>query len=157
MEAEDNVDKLQIAVDFCYRAVCDIPQTYQDTIASTKSKQWKNAMNEEMRSLEENKTYSLTQLPPGKQAVGDRWVYALKSDIDGSDKYKARFVAKGYSHKQGIDYEETFSPTVDMTSVRVVMQKAAQENLILHQIDCEIYMEQPQGFEKESETGGKMV
>ena len=55
-----------------------------------------------------------------------------------------------------------------MTSVRVVMQKAAQENLILHQmdvqtaylhapIDCEIYMEQPQGFEKESETGGKMV
>jgi hypothetical protein len=37
------------------------------------------------------------------------------------------------------------------------MQKAAQENLILHQIDCEIYMEQPQGFEKESETGGKMV
>ena len=101
-----------------------------------------------MRSLGENKTYILTQLPPGKQAVGGRWLYALKSDIDGSDKYKARFVAKGYSHKQGIDYEETFSPTVDMTSVRVVMQKAAQENLILHQIDCEIYMEQPQGFER---------
>ena len=80
-ETEDTVDKLQTCVDSCYRAVCDIPQTYQDAIVSTKSKQWKNAMNEEMQSLEENETFSLTKLPPGKQAVGGRWVYALKSDI----------------------------------------------------------------------------
>lgn len=149
-ETEDTVDKLQTCVDSYYRAVCDIPQTYQDAIASTKSSQWKNAMNEEMRSLEENETFSLTKLPPGKQAVGGRWVYALKNGIDGSDKYKARCVAKGYSQKPGIDYEETFSPTADLTSVRVIMQKAAQEDLILHQmdvktaylhapIDCELY------------------
>lgn len=167
-EFEDTVDKLVTCVDSCYRAVCDIPQTYQDAIVSPKSEQWRKAMDDEMRSLEENKTYSLTQLPPGKHAVGGRWVYALKSDIDGSDKYKARFVAKGYSQKAGSDYEETFSPTADMTSVRVIMQKAAQENLVLHQmdvktaylhapIDCEIYMEQPQGYEKESETGENMV
>ena len=167
-EFEDTVDKLETCVDFCYRAVCDIPQNYQDAIVSPKSKQWRKAMDEEMRSLEENKTFSLTQLPPGKQAVGGRWVYALKKDIDGSDKYKARFVAKGYSQKAGTDYEETFSPTADMTSVRVVMQKAATENLVLHQmdvttaylnapIDCEIYMEQPQGYESKSETDVKMV
>ena len=54
-------------MDSCYRAVCDIPQTYQDAIASLF--QWKNAMNEEMQSLEENKTFSLTKLPPDKQAV----------------------------------------------------------------------------------------
>ena len=167
-ETEDTVDKLQTCVDSCYRAVCDIPQTYKDAIASAKSRQWKNAMNEEMRSLEENETFTLTSLPPGKQAVGGRWVYALKSDIDGSDKYKARFVAKGYSQKLGIDYEETFSPTADMTSMRVIMQKAAQEDLILHQmdvktaylhapIDCELYIEQPEGYEKKSQTGEKLV
>ena len=161
-------DKLHTCIDSCYRAVCDIPQTYQDAIASSKARQWTNAMREEMQSLEENETFSLTQLPPGKQTVGGRWVYALKTEIDGSDKYKARFVAKGYSQKPGTDYEETFSPTADMTSVRVVMQKAVQDNLVLHQmdvktaylhapIDRDIYMEQPEGYEKKSETGEKLV
>ena len=100
--------------------------------------------------------------------MGGRWVFALKTEIDGSDKYKARFVAKGYSQKQGTDYEETFSPTADMTSVRVVMQKAVQDDLVLHQmdvktaylhapIDCEIYMEQPEGYEKRSKSGEKLV
>lgn len=73
-ETEDTDNKLQTCVDFCYRAVCDIPQTYQDAIASAKSRQWRDAMNEEMRSLEENKTFNLTQLPSGKQAVGGKWV-----------------------------------------------------------------------------------
>ena len=167
-ETEDTVDKLETCVDSCYRAVCDIPQTYREAIMSNKSKQWKTAMDDEVKSLEENETFSLTQLPPGKRAVGGKWVYALKSDIDGSDKYKARFVAKGYSQKAGTDYEETFSPTADMTSVRVIMQKAAQERLVLHQmdvktaylhapIDCEIYIEQPEGYERESPAGEKLV
>lgn len=167
-EIENVEDKLQTCIDFCYRAVCDIPHTYQDAITSAKSRQWKNAMDKEMQSLEENKTFTLTQLPPGKQPVGGKWVYALKRDIDGSEKYKARFVAKGYSQKQGTDYDETFSPTADMTSVRVVVQKAAQENLILHQmdvetaylhapIDHEIYIEQPEGYEQKSETDAKLV
>lgn len=68
-------------------------------------------------SLKENDTFKITQLPPGKKAVGGKWVYTLKSGTDGSDRYKARFVAKGYSQKQGDDYEETFSPTADMTTL----------------------------------------
>ena len=120
----DTDDNLNTCVDCCYRAVCDVPHTYQDAIASPKARQWKAAMREEIQSLEENEAFTLTQLPPGKQTVGGRWVYALKNEIDGSDKYKARYVAKGYSQKQGTDYDETFSPTADMTSVRVVMQKA---------------------------------
>lgn len=167
-ETEDTVDKLVTCVDSCYRAVCDIPQNYQDAIRSTKSQQWINAMNDEIQSLEENNTFKITQLPPGKKTVGGRWVYTLKSDTDGSDKYKARFVAKGYSQKQGIDYEETFSPTADMTTVRVVLQKAVQEDLVLHQmdvktaylhapIDCEVYLEQPEGYEKKSKSGEKQI
>lgn len=125
-------------------------------------------MDDEMQSLKENNTFTLTNLPEGKKAVGGRWVYAIKKNIDGSEKYKARYVAKGYSQKMGVDYEETFSPTANLTSIRVLMQKAAQENLILHQmdvktaylnapIDCEIYMEQPEGFEVKSSNNEKLV
>ena len=60
----------------------------------------------------------MTNLPEGKKAVGGRLVYAIKTNVDGSEKYKARNVAKGYSQKMGIDYEETFSPTANMTSVK---------------------------------------
>lgn len=60
---------------------------------------------------------------------GGKWVYAIKRNEDGTDKFKARYVAKGYSQKYGVDYEETFSPTANMTSVRVLMQKAAQLSL----------------------------
>lgn len=73
-------------------------------------------------------------------------------------------MAKGYSQVAGIDYTETFSPTASMTSVRSLMQLAAQYSLDLHQmdvktaylhapIDCEVYMEQPEGFEVKSEAG----
>lgn len=119
-------------------------------------------MDEEIKSLEDNQTFTLTKLPEGRKTVGGKWVYSVKGDVDGHDKYKARFVAKGYSQRAGIDYGETFSPTANLTSVRVLMQKAAQEDLILHQmdvktaylhapIDHDIYMEQPEGYVKEGE------
>ncbi|KAM9791032.1 uncharacterized protein LOC133165345 [Syngnathus typhle] len=89
---------------------------YQDgAVASDKAKEWVKAMDEEMHSLKENNTFTLTNLPEGKKAVGGRWVYAIKTDVDGSEKYKARYVAKGYSQKMGVDYGETFSPTANMT------------------------------------------
>ena len=72
-------------------------------------------------------------------------------------RYKARFVAKGFSQVPGLDYHETFSPTARLTSLRMLLQLAVQENLLIHQmdvktaylhadIDCEIYLEQPEGF-----------
>lgn len=96
--------------------------------------------------------------------MGGKWVYSIKEGSDGHDQYKARFVAKGYSQKAVIDYSETASPTSNLTSVRIVMQKAAQDKLILHQmdvktaylhapIDRDICMEQPEGYEK----GGKQL
>lgn len=78
---------------------------------------WADAMQEEINSLVENETFTLTPLPRGEQAVGGRWVYAVKQSPDGSETYKARYVAKGYGQVEGIDYKETFSPTANMTSV----------------------------------------
>jgi hypothetical protein len=92
----------------------------------------------------------------------------MKEDVNGSKTYKARYVAKGFSQVKGIDYQETFAPTVNHTTLRTFMQIAAQHDLILHQmdvktaylnvpIDCEIFVEQPQGFEIPSKSDRRLV
>ena len=155
-------DSTLTSVDYCYRAVCGVPLTFKEAMTSTESEKWSKAMDEEIKSLEDNKTFTLTKLPEGRKTVGGRWVFSIKGDIDGHDKFKARFVAKGYSQRAGIDYGETFSPTANLTSIRVLMQKAAQDDLIIHQmdvktaylhapIDRDIYMEQPEAYVKEGE------
>lgn len=159
---DSDSDGIHTTVDYCYRAVCGIPQTFKEAMTSTDSREWVKAMDDEIKSLNDNNTFTLTNLPKGKKTVGGKWVYSIKSDIEGMDKYKARFVAKGYSQRMGIDYGETFSPTASLTSVRVLLQKAAQEDLLLHQmdvktaylhapIDYEIYIEQPEGYEERGE------
>lgn len=166
-EVKSEEDQSLTNIDYCYRLTCDVLLTLQEALSSSKSEQWAKAMKEEMDSLIENDTFILTPLPESKHAVGGRWVYTVK-ESPVETIYKARYVAKGYSQVAGIDYNETFSPTADMTSVRVLMQLAAQYDLELHQmdvktaylhapIDCEIYMEQPEGFEKKSKTGEKLV
>lgn len=135
---------------------------------SIESEQWMDAMREELNSLRENDTFTLCPLPKGKETVGGKWVYTVKNSVDGSKVHKARYVAKGYSQVQGINYRETFSPTADMTSVRSLVHMAAHYDLELHQmdvktaylhapIDCELYIEQPEGFQISSETGEKLV
>ena len=134
-----------------------VPQTHQQAISGPDAKRWQEAMEEEMGSLRENDTYTVTPLPEGRQTVGGRWVYALKDGPGETVRHKARYVAKGYSQVEGIDYNETFSPTARMTSVRILMQLAVQYDLIVHQLDVktaylnapidqEIYVEQPEGF-----------
>ena len=84
-----------------------------------------------MNSLTENNTFTLSDLPEGKNAVGGRWVYTIKESSTGAKTFKARFVAKGYSQVRGIDFQETFAPTANLTSMHMV----AQHNLVLHQMD----------------------
>lgn len=131
----DEDDSSLISMDYSYRAVFGIPPTFKEAMASTESEKWKRAMDEEIQSWEDNHTFTLTTLPEGRKTVGGRWVYSIKLGSDGHDQYKAWFVVKGYSQGAGIDYGEMFLPTANLTGVRVVMQKVAQDNLILHQMD----------------------
>ena len=159
-------DSVNFTVDYCY--MVDAPASYQEAISSENSQEWKSAMKDEIRALEENETFVLTPVPEDRKIVGGRWVYALKEDNVGRKTYKARYVATGYSQIPDIDYGETFSPTARMSSVRILAQLAVQYDLHVHQmdvksaylnapIDCEIYMEQPQGFQKTGPNGGKLV
>ena len=61
-------------------------------MTSTESGKWKRAMDEVIESLEDNQTFTLTTLPEGRKTVGGRWVYSIKEESDGHDRYKARFV-----------------------------------------------------------------
>ena len=68
------------------------------------------AINKEIEALEVNDTWTLTPLPPGKSAIGYKWVYRVKYLPDGTiERYKARLIAKGFTQKLGLDYSETFS------------------------------------------------
>ena len=106
--------------------------------------------------MEINQTWDLVQLPKGKKEIGCKWVFAKNEDSSGI-RYKARLVAKDYAQKEGIDYNEIFSPMVKHSSVRILLALVAQFNLELAQLDVktaflhgdleeEIYMAQPVGF-----------
>ena len=122
------------------------------------SHHWKEAMEREIETLKSNDTYTVTKLPDDKTAVGGKWVYTIKGDIE-NPIYKARYVAKGFSQKEGIDFTETFSPTTRMESIRTIMQLAVQNDWKIDQMDvkgaylhapieCDVYVKQPPGYEE---------
>ena len=75
-------------------------------------------MQDEMKSLHENQTYELTELPKGRRALKNKWVFKIKNKDNGQKpRYKARIVVKGCNQKKGVNFEEIFSPVVKMTSV----------------------------------------
>ena len=95
-------------------------------------------MKDEMDSLLGNQTWELTELPVGKKALHNKWVYRIKNEHDGSKRYKARLVVKGFQQKEGIDYTEIFSPVVKMSTIRLVLGMVVVENLHLELLDVKI-------------------
>lgn len=135
------------------------PTSIQEAKKRSDWPQWKQAINEEYSSLMKNQTWSLCELPKGRRAISNKWVFKLKLKANGEiDKYKARLVARGDTQVEGFDYNETYSPTARLTTFRVLMSIAVQFGLHVHQLDVksaflngklneEIYMQQPKGFE----------
>ena len=79
---------------------------------------WQDAMTEEYQSIMKNDVWDIILIPKGKSLVTSKWIYKIKHVVDGSvENFKERFVAKGFTQKEGIDYEETFAPIARYTSI----------------------------------------
>ncbi|CAI7922710.1 unnamed protein product [Closterium sp. NIES-53] len=87
------------------------PATLKEALESSDAEDWKNAMESELKSIEENGTWKLVELPEGRKAITSKWLFKIKSDADGKiERYKSRLVAKGYQQKEKVDYKELFAP-----------------------------------------------
>uniref|UniRef100_A0ACD5U6F7 Uncharacterized protein n=1 Tax=Avena sativa TaxID=4498 RepID=A0ACD5U6F7_AVESA len=151
----DTTDRVDPAYNDNCLLVAEEPATFAD---AEKDGAWRNAMQEEISSIETNKTWRLAQLPPGHRAIGLKWVFKLKKDANGAVvKRKARLVAKGYVQRQGVDYEEAFAPVARMETVRLLIALAAHHGWPVHHMDVKttflngdliekVYVEQPPGF-----------
>ena len=99
-DMEDD-DQVLTNVDYCYKSFA-FPQTYQEAMDSPESSNWKVAMEEEMNSLTENITFTLADLPEGKNAVGGRWVYTIKESSTGAKTFKAEYIALAAAVQEGM-------------------------------------------------------
>ena len=136
------------------------PQNLKEVLTTPDAIFWKEAVNDEMKSLISNRTWKLVDLP-----LGCKWVLRKKFKLDGSiDKFKARLVAKVFKQKADLDFFDTFSPVTRITSIRLLIAIAAIFYLKIHQMDVkndflngdleeEIYMDQPEGFVEPRKQG----
>lgn len=143
-----------------FTAISDINDVFEPKSfrAASGKPEWDQAMVEEIEALQKQGTWTLVPCPRHKNIVGSKWIYKVKKNPDGSiSRYKARLVAQGFSQAKGLDYDETFSPVVRHSTVRVILALAAMNNWELRQLDVknaflhgdlkeEVYMAQPQGF-----------
>ena len=133
------------------------PKSFDEALHVEDLIKWEQAIDDEMRSLEKNDTWVLTELPARKRALLNKWMFRIKTEPDGKRRFKARLVVKGYSQRKGIDNVKIFSPVVKLTSIRILLSVVASENFHLEQMDVKpaflhgdldkkIYMQQPEGF-----------
>ena len=89
-----------------------------------------------MDSISENKVWTLSDAPEGVKPIGCKWVFKKKTDMEGKVvTYKARLIAKGYRQRQGVDYDETFSPVAMVKSIRILLAIAAHYDYEIWQMD----------------------
>jgi hypothetical protein len=109
------------------------PTTFEEAI---QKKQWKEAITEEHQSIMKNDVWEIVPRLKEKSVVTSKWVYKIKHAADGNvDKYKARFLARGFSQKEGEDYDETVALVARYTSIRAIISLAASMGWSLHQMD----------------------
>ncbi|CAI7791826.1 unnamed protein product [Closterium sp. NIES-53] len=133
------------------------PRSYAEAIEGPYSSQWQAAMDAEMASWKSTGTYVDAVPPPGANIVSGMWIFRVKRSSGSPPVFKARYVARGFSQRQGVDYFQTFSPTPKMTTLRVLLHVAAHRDYELHSLDFstaflqgslheEIWLRRPLGF-----------
>jgi hypothetical protein len=133
----------------------DEPSSFEE---ANKLQVWKDVMLEEYMYILKNNVWNIVSRPKDKSMVSSKWIYKIKNVADGSvEKFKARFLARGFTQKEEIDYEDAFSLVARYTSIRTIIALASVLGWKLHQMDIktkflngkieqEVFVEQPYGF-----------
>jgi len=133
-----------------------VPRSYRGGLTDPN---WRAAMQEEYDALLMNHTWDLVPRPPQSNVVSGKWVFKHKFKADGTlERYKARWVLRGFTQRPGIDFDETFSPVVKPAAVHTVLSLALSRSWPIHQLDVKnaflhgnlsetVYCSQPTGFE----------
>jgi hypothetical protein len=136
----------------------DEAKSYKEAMSSNEKKLWSQDMHEEMYSLDHCDMWDLASFTKGRKAIGCKWIFKNKIGADGNLKrYKARLLDKGYSQREGVEFNEIFSHVAKLTSIGFLLSISSTSNFeiekmdvktaFLHQdLDEEIYMRQPNGF-----------
>ncbi|CAI7917237.1 unnamed protein product [Closterium sp. NIES-54] len=140
------------------------PRSYVEAITGPYSSLWQAAMDAEMASWKSTGTYVDEVPPPGENIVDGMWIFRVKRPPGSPPAFKARYVARGFSQRQGVDFFQTFSPTPKMTTLRVLLHVAAQCDYEMHSLDFntaflqgslheEIWLRRPPGFTESFPAG----
>ncbi|GKA12174.1 ribonuclease H-like domain-containing protein, partial [Tanacetum coccineum] len=125
---------------------------------------WVEAMNNEIEALNRNNTWTICDLPIGRKPIGSKWIWKIKYKALGEiEIYKARLIAKGFSQREGFDYDETFSHVVNMVIARCLIGLAIVNNWPLYQLDVnnaflygdlikDVYMTLPDGYNNKDKS-----
>ncbi|CAI7857158.1 unnamed protein product [Closterium sp. NIES-54] len=111
------------------------PRSYREVILCEYSSQWQTAMDAEMASWKSTGTYLNEVPPPGANIVSGMWIFRVKWPPGCPPAFKARYVARGFGQRQGVDFFQTFSPTPKMTTLRLLLHVEAQCDYELHSLD----------------------
>ncbi|KAJ1031097.1 hypothetical protein NDA18_002316 [Ustilago nuda] len=158
-ETEDN--RSEIAVEDMIRGAntttLNLTPTMKEALASEDAQQWQEAIRKELDRLEAMGTWEVMDIPPNTRLVDSKIVLHLKLDADGIPiQHKARLVTRGFTQREGIDFEETFAPVALLSVIRVLLSLAVERDWEVHQLDItmaylnstlkhEIYMKPPEG------------
>jgi hypothetical protein len=142
----------------------EVKLSVKSALQSKDRDRWLDAMRSEYDSIMDQGTWKVVERPSHQKVVTVTWVLKVKWNPDRTvPQYKARLCARGFTQVLGVDYDETYSPTLSRAGLRLVVAIAVQLNLQVHAVDCknaflngeidkEIYLEQPEGFEKDGTT-----
>lgn len=114
----------------------DVSSTYMKAVSGPESEK-RHVATRDMESHQKNHTWDLVTLPSGRRDVTYKWVFKIKVEASSAErvKYKARIVARGFSQREGVDYNEMFSLVVRNTFIRVLLALVARQDLELKQFD----------------------
>ncbi|SOV08353.1 uncharacterized protein UDID_17359 [Ustilago sp. UG-2017a] len=154
---EDLLPAMDSTIGTANTAVLNLDPTLGEAMNGEDTQLWKEAIRKELEGLEAMGTWEVVNHPPGVPLVDSKVVLQLKLDADGVPiKHKARLVARGFTQREGINYQETFSPVAPLGAIRAILALAVQNDWEVHALDITmaylnsrlkevIYMKPPEG------------